>query len=133
VKFCSRQCVINQLICCRMIKQQNIIKIGCRSNSYTAFQDSHSFTISRNFSLNPCNFKCCHAARFQLYAPCMFVKILQNTDISVPPSNRSYARTCGIYARATVTMNYLRRSHKKGRSRSTHFPGNVSSSSGVSR
>jgi hypothetical protein len=116
-----------------MIKQQNIIKIGCRSDWYTAFRDSHSFTISRKFSLNPCNFKWCHAARFQLYPPCMFVKILQNTDISVPHSNRSYARTCGRYARARVTLNYLRRSHKKGRSRSTYFPGNVSSASGVSR
>jgi len=83
------------------------MKMECPSDWYIAFGDSYSSTISNKLSLNPCNFKCCHSARFQLYSPSKFCKILQHTYDSVPHCQRSYART-------RCTMNYLWWSHMQG-------------------
>jgi len=81
-------------------KQQNMMKIGCASDWYTAFRDSYVSTIRNKLSLNACNFKYCLSARSQLYPPSRSCKILQHTDNSVPCCHLSYAPTRGA-------MNYL--------------------------
>jgi len=114
VKFCTRHCLIDHWQCCRILKQQNIMIIGCPSDWYTAFRDSYLSTISNSLSVNPFNFNCCHSPRSQLYPLSKFCKNLQHTDNSVPHGHHSYAQTRGI-------LNYFRWSHMQGRSWSTHF------------
>jgi len=114
VKFCTRHCLINRWLCCRILKPQNIVKIGCPSIWYTAFGHSYLSTICNKHSLNPCNFNCCHSWWSQLYPLSKSCKILQHTDNSVPRCHHSYARTTGL-------MNYLWQCHMQGRSWSTHF------------
>jgi len=114
VQFCKRHCLIECYLWCRILKRQNIVKVGCPSNRYTAFRDSYLSTISNKLNLNPCNFNCCHSPRSQLYPLSKICKILQHTDNSVPRGHLRHARTRGV-------MNYLRRSHLLGLLWATHF------------
>jgi len=88
------------------------VQTGRECQSYdpgdTAFRDSYLSNISNKLSLNPCNFKCCHPARSQLYPPSRFCMILQSTNNPVPHRHRSYART-------RHTLYCLWRSHMQGR------------------
>jgi len=106
--------IIECYLCCRILKQQNMMKIGCPSDQYAAFWDSFLSTSSNKLSLNPCHFNCCHSPRSQLYPPSKFCKILHHTDNSVPRGHHSYALNRGM-------MNFLRQSHNQGLSWSTHF------------
>jgi hypothetical protein len=114
VKFSTWYCLIDRQLWCRILKPQNIMKLGCPSDWYTAFRDSYLSTISNKLSLNPCYFNCCHSPWSQLYALSKFCKNRQHTYNSVPHGHHSYAWTRGI-------MNNLRWSDTHGRSWSTHF------------
>jgi len=46
--------------------QQNIMRIGCPLDWYTAFSDSYLYTISNTLSLNLINFNSCNSPWFQL-------------------------------------------------------------------
>jgi len=113
-KFCSQYCLIDCLLCCRILKQWNMVKLGHPSDWYTSFGDSYLSTISNKLSLNPCKINCRHWPRPELYSRFKFCRVLHHSDNVVPHGHHSYARTRGI-------MNYLQWTHIQEWLWSTHF------------
>jgi hypothetical protein len=109
VKFCTWHCLIDQKHCCRMLKQQNTIKIGCLSDWYTVIGDSYLSTFRNKLGLNPSNVNFCHSRRSHLDLPSKSCMILQYSNNSVPHGHLWYAQTRGI-------MHFLRRSYRQWRS-----------------
>jgi hypothetical protein len=68
--------LIDRYLGCRILKHQNIMKIGYLSDWYTAFADSYLPTLRNKPSLNPCNFICCNLPKSQHYSQSKSCKIL---------------------------------------------------------
>jgi len=66
VKLCIWYCLIDHWLCCRLLKQQNIITMMCPPNWHIAFGDSYIPTINNKLWLNQSNFKCYHSPWFRL-------------------------------------------------------------------
>jgi len=76
VKFCTRHCLVERWLCCRILKQQ---KYHEKRVSFRLVYRIRRFIFihyRNKLSLNPCNLNCCHSPWHQLYPPSKFCKIL---------------------------------------------------------